>query len=104
MSAKTPEFDVLPKPFVKSNSTGLGTSIQPGLNPILDSLSNPLTVTIMCDGNPVEVGLMDDGSGNASSINEDDRTNPDSLMTIQFYRDAVLVSSQQFYNQNNVSV
>jgi hypothetical protein len=92
--------------IVKSNSTGASFAIpyNGSFNPILDTLSAPLSATVYCNGGDVEIGLQDDGSGNPGAITGDDRNNAFSTITMQIKRDGTVISSVYFYNQNNIAI
>lgn len=113
-SGITPQVSVSLRPptpavfsrMVKSNSTGTAFSIPYNgtYNPVLDTLSAPLSVTVACQGGDVEIGLQDDGSGNPGTVYGDDRNNAFSNILVRFKRDGVVISAQQMYNQNNIAI
>jgi len=80
-----------------SNSTGSGTGISTSESPIVDTSSNPLTVTVETNGGDVLVGLQDDGSGGSGYLYVENTPNTNSWPTIKifFYRDGTLISTQQ---------
>lgn len=91
--------------IVRSNTTGDGSTntFSTSLQPILDLSSNPLTVTVNCDGGDVEVGMINDNSGNTGSFGVD-QSPTDSGITVNIYRDAGLIYSELNYMQNNVTI
>jgi C1q domain len=92
--------------IVKSNSTGASFPIpyNGAFNPILDTLSSPISATVNCNGGDVEIGLMDDGSGNPAALYGDDRNSLFTIINIQFKRDGTVISGTYFFHQNNIPI
>lgn len=91
--------------IVKSNSTGTSFAFSTSQVPVLDTSSNPLQSTVIANGGDVEVGFMDDGSGNNSMITAyrfgSGVINAWPSVIFFFYRDGVLISTQQAMTGNN---
>lgn len=90
--------------IVRSNTTGTSGSVfSTSLTPIVDSSSVPVTATVIARGGDVEIGLMNDGTTNTSGISID-QSPTDAGCTVQIFRDGVLIYSELFYKQNNVTI